>query len=162
METDPDQAKALMREAQAGATTSLTELRELVKGINPPVLNERGLIDAVRALALDSPLETAVSADVQLRLDPPIESALYFGVAELLTNAAKHAHATRARIFIIRDDTDIVVEVEDNGRGGAGVRAGGGLAGLHRRLAVFDGTLEITSPAGGPTRARMMLPCASL
>lgn len=162
METDPDQAKALMREARAGATTSLTELRELVKGINPPVLSERGLIDAVRALALDSPLETAVSADVQLRLDPPIESALYFGVAELLTNAVKHAHATRARISIARDDTGIVVEVEDNGRGGAGVRAGGGLAGLHRRLAVFDGALEITSPAGGPTRARMVLPCASL
>ncbi|MEU4232493.1 histidine kinase [Nonomuraea sp. NPDC026600] len=162
METDPDQAKALMREARAGATTSLTELRELVKGINPPVLNERGLIDAVRALALDSPLETAVSADVQLRMDPPIESALYFGVAELLTNAVKHAHATRARITIARDDTGIVVQVEDNGRGGADVRAGGGLAGLHRRLAVFDGTLEITSPAGGPTHARMMLPCASL
>ncbi|MFD1542404.1 sensor histidine kinase [Nonomuraea guangzhouensis] len=162
METDPDQAKALMREARAGATTSLTELRELVKGINPPVLTERGLIDAVRALALDSPLETTVSADVQPRLEPPIESALYFAVAELLTNAVKHAHATRARISIARDDTGIVVEVEDNGRGGAGVRAGGGLDGLHRRLAVFDGTLEITSPAGGPTRARMVVPCASL
>ncbi|MEU7859580.1 sensor histidine kinase [Nonomuraea sp. NPDC049141] len=162
METDPDQAKALMREARAGATTSLTELRELVKGINPPVLTERGLVDAVRALALDSPLETAVSTDVQLRLDPPIESALYFGVAELLTNAVKHAHATRARISIARDDTGVVVEVEDNGRGGADVRPGGGLAGLHRRLAVFDGALEVTSPEGGPTRARMVVPCASL
>ncbi|MFI0714486.1 sensor histidine kinase [Streptomyces inhibens] len=161
METDPDQAKALMREARAGAATSLTELRELVKGINPPVLNDRGLIDAVRALALDSPLETAVSADVQLRLDPPIESALYFGIAELLTNAAKHAYATRARISIARDDTGIVVDVEDNGRGGADVRADGGLAGLRRRLAVFDGTLEIASPAGGPTRVRMMVPCES-
>ncbi|MGP8296703.1 sensor histidine kinase [Streptomyces inhibens] len=159
METDPDQAKALMREARVGAATSLTELRELVKGINPPVLNDRGLIDAVRALALDSPLETAVNADVQLRLDPPIESALYFGSAELLTNAAKHAHATRARISIARDDTGIVVDVEDNGRGGAEVRADGGLAGLRRRLAVFDGTLEIASPAGGPTRVRMMVPC---
>ncbi|REK84400.1 sensor histidine kinase [Streptomyces inhibens] len=161
METDPDQAKALMREARVGAATSLTELRELVKGINPPVLNDRGLIDAVRALALDSPLETTVSADVQLRLDPPIESALYFGTAELLTNAAKHAHATRVRISIARDDTGIVVDVEDNGRGGADVRADGGLAGLRRRLAVFDGTLEIDSPAGGPTRVRMMVPCES-
>ncbi|MEV1171783.1 histidine kinase [Nonomuraea sp. NPDC049784] len=162
METDPDQAKALLREARAGAATSLTELRELVKGISPPVLNERGLIDAVRALALDSPLEAAVSADVQLRLDPPIESAVYFGIAELLTNAIKHAHATRARISIARDDTGIVVDVEDNGRGGAGMRAGGGLDGLRRRLAVFDGTLEITSPAGGPTRVRMVVPCESL
>ncbi|MER6951586.1 histidine kinase [Nonomuraea sp. NPDC000554] len=162
METDPDQAKALLREARVGAATSLTELRELVKGINPPVLNERGLIDAVRALALDSPLEAAVSADVQLRLDPPIESAVYFGVAELLTNAVKHAHATLARISITRDDTDLVVDVEDNGRGGASARAGGGLAGLRRRLAVFDGTLEIDSPAGGPTRVRMVVPCESL
>ncbi|MEV6158006.1 sensor histidine kinase [Nonomuraea sp. NPDC052129] len=162
METNPDQAKALMREARVGAATSLTELRELVKGINPPVLNERGLVDAVRALALDSPLEATVSTDLQLRLDPPIESAVYFGVAELLTNAAKHAHATRARISIARDDTGIVVDVEDNGRGGADMSAGGGLAGLRRRLAAFDGTLEITSPAGGPTCVRMVVPCESL
>ncbi len=161
METDPDQARTLMREARAGATASLTELRELVQGINPPVLNDRGLIDAVRALALDSPLEAAVSAGLQLRLDPPIESALYFAIAELLTNAVKHAHATRARISITQDDTGIVIDVEDNGRGGADIRAGGGLAGLRRRLAVFDGTLEITSPAGGPTRVRMMVPCES-
>ncbi|WP_158883360.1 sensor histidine kinase [Amycolatopsis anabasis] len=162
METDPEQAKALLREARAGATTSLTELRELVQGINPPVLNERGLVDAVRALALDSPLEAAVHADAPLSLDPPIETAVYFGIAELLTNAVKHAHATRARISLARDETGLVVEVEDNGRGGAEVHSGGGLDGLRRRLAVFDGTFEITSPAGGPTRARMMVPCESL
>ncbi|WP_433250664.1 sensor histidine kinase [Streptosporangium sp. CA-135522] len=162
METNPDQARALMREARVGAATSLTELRDLVKGISPPVLNERGLVDAVRALGLDSPLEATVDADVQLRLDPPIESALYFGIAELLTNAAKHAHASRARISIARDDTAVIVDVEDNGRGGAGVNAGGGLDGLRRRLAAFDGTVEITSPAGGPTRVRMVVPCESL
>ncbi|MFD4764548.1 sensor histidine kinase [Streptomyces sp. NPDC058439] len=162
METDPDQARTLMREARAGATASLTELRELVQGINPPVLNDRGLIDAVRGLALDSPLEAAVSADLQLSLDPPIESALYFAIAELLTNAVKHARATQARISITQDDTGIVIDVEDNGRGGAGLRADGGLAGLRRRLAVFDGALGITSPEGGPTRVRMMVPCESL
>ncbi|MGW2628292.1 sensor histidine kinase [Streptomyces chattanoogensis] len=162
METDPGQARALMREARAGAATSLTELRELVRGINPPVLNERGLVDAVRALALDSPLETEVSAGLRLRLDPPIESAVYFGIAELLTNTVKHARATRAQISLTRNDTGLVVDVEDNGRGGAVVRAGGGLAGLRRRLAVFDGTLEIISPAGGPTCARMVVPCESL
>ncbi|MEU6427225.1 histidine kinase [Microbispora sp. NPDC046973] len=161
METDPGRAKGLLREARAGAATSLTELRDLVKGISPPVLTERGLVDAVRALALDSPLEAAVSADLGLRLDPPIESALYFGVAELLANAAKHARATRARISITGDGTGIVVDVEDDGGGGAGMRAGGGLDGLRRRLAVFDGTLEITSPAGGPTRVRMAVPCES-
>ncbi|MFF4623800.1 ATP-binding protein [Nonomuraea jabiensis] len=110
-----------------------------------------------------------MSADVRLRLDPPVESAVYFGVAELLTNAVKHARATRARISIARDgtgivvdvDVDVDVDVEDDGRGGASASAGGGLAGLRRRLAVFDGTVEITSPAGGPTRVRMVVPCES-
>ena len=191
MATDPDRARALMREARAGAATSLTELRDLVRGINPPVLNDRGLVDAVRAFALDCPLETTVDADAAIDaaidtaidadvstalapgLDPPIESALYFGTVELLTNAVKHAHATHARISLTRDHTHITVEVEDNGRGGAtattatdtatatAAGSGGGLTGLRRRLAAFDGTLEITSPAGGPTRARMTVPCES-
>ncbi|WP_328322400.1 histidine kinase [Kribbella sp. NBC_00382] len=161
METDPDQAKALMREARAGAATSLTELRELVQGINPPVLNERGLVDAVRALALDSPLEVTVSAAGRLTLDPPIESALYFAVAELLTNATKHARATSVRINLTRTST-LIVEVSDNGKGGASARRGGGLDGLQRRLAVFDGVCEITSPPGGPTMVRMVVPCESL
>ncbi|AQZ66502.1 two-component sensor histidine kinase [[Actinomadura] parvosata subsp. kistnae] len=162
METDPDQARALLRDARAGAATSLTELRELVRGISPPVLNERGLADAVRALAMDSPLETVVTADLPRRLDPPIESALYFGIAELLTNAAKHAAATRAHVSITQQDTSVTVDVEDDGRGGAHASSGGGLSGLRRRLAAFDGSLEITSPDGGPTRVRMVLPCASL
>ncbi|SDK42475.1 Histidine kinase-, DNA gyrase B-, and HSP90-like ATPase [Nonomuraea maritima] len=162
MENDPDQAKALMREARGGAAASLAELRELVKGISPPVLNERGLVDAVRALALDVPLDVAVSADAGLRLDPPIEAAFYFGVAELLTNAVRHAQPSRARISLSQDGGDLIVEVEDDGRGGAEVRADGGLAGLRRRLAIFDGTLELSSPPGGPTRVRMALPCDSL
>ncbi|MFF3002936.1 sensor histidine kinase [Kitasatospora sp. NPDC057940] len=166
MEREPDQARALMRDAQAGATASLAELRDLIRGISPPVLSERGLVDAVRALALDVPLEVAVSADAPLSLDPPIESAVYFGVAELLTNAVRHAGASGVRVSLTRDGTGVaavvVAEVEDDGRGGAGVRAGGGLAGLRRRLAAFDGTLEVTSPSGGPTRVRMTVPCESL
>ncbi|MFH8570040.1 sensor histidine kinase [Streptomyces sp. NPDC017993] len=161
METDPGGAKALMRDAQAGATASLAELRELIRGISPPVLTERGLVDAVRALALNIPLDAAVSADAPLRLEPPIESAIYFGISELLTNAVRHAQASRAHISLTQDDTGIIAEVEDDGRGGADVRADGGLAGLRRRLAVFDGTLEITSPPGGPTHVRMAVPCAS-
>ncbi|MER5203736.1 sensor histidine kinase [Streptomyces sp. NPDC002825] len=161
METDPERAKALMKEARAGATASLTELRELVRGINPPVLSDRGLVDALRALALDSPLDVTVEADLPHRPDPPVESALYFAVAELLSNAVKHAGATRVRISLARRETGIRIEVEDDGHGGARVRDGGGLAGLRRRLAVFDGTLEIDSPAGGPTRATLEVPCAS-
>ncbi|MFD7556156.1 sensor histidine kinase [Streptomyces sp. NPDC059835] len=161
METDPGRARALMRDARAGAGASLAELRDLIRGISPPVLTERGLVDAVRALALDVPLDVTVCADTALRLDPPIESALYFGIAELLTNAVKHGRGRRARVALVRDGTGVVAEVEDDGRGGADVRAGGGLAGLRRRLAVFDGTLEITSPAGGPTCVRMAVPCES-
>ncbi|MEV0804612.1 histidine kinase [Kribbella sp. NPDC050281] len=162
METDPRAAKALLKDARVGAATSLSELRELVRGINPPVLNERGLVDAVRALAMDTPLETTVTAGGELRLDPPIESALYFGIAELLTNAVKHAQADHAEIAISHDGTGIVVLIEDDGRGGARIEDAGGLAGLRRRLAAFDGTLELTSPNGGPTRARMTMPCESL
>jgi signal transduction histidine kinase len=162
MATDPDGAKALMREARDGAAASLSELRELVRGISPPVLNERGLVDAVRALALDSPIEVAVEADLPGRLDPPIESAVYFGTVELVTNAAKHAQANRVRIAIARAGADLVVEVRDDGRGGAQARPGGGLAGLRRRLEVFDGTLSIESPTGGPTLATMVVPCESL
>lgn len=162
MDTDPVRARALMRDAQAGAVASLTELRELIRGIAPPVLSERGLAEAVRALALDSPLEVTVDADLPPSLDPPIEAAVYFGIAELLTNAAKHARASRARISLARTGTGLVVEVRDDGRGGAEVRPDGGLAGLRRRLSVFDGTMEITSPPGGPTLAVMMVPCESL
>ncbi|MFF0435689.1 sensor histidine kinase [Streptomyces sp. NPDC004327] len=168
METRPEQARALLKDARAGAAASLAELRELVRGISPPVLSERGLVDAVRALALDVPLDVtvtaaqtaAVDAESAPRPEPPIESAVYFGVAELLTNAVKHGRATRARVTLTRDDQGIVAEIEDDGRGGAGLRPGGGLDGLRRRLAVFDGTLEITSPTGGPTRVRMAVPCA--
>ncbi|UKL05450.1 sensor histidine kinase [Streptomyces sp. NBU3104] len=160
METDPDRARAAMREAQEQAAASLAELRTLVRGIYPPVLTERGLVDAVRALALDVPLEIEVSAGPGPRLEPPLESALYFGVAELLANAVKHARAGRVEVTLVRTGTLAVAEVADDGGGGASVREGGGLAGLRRRLAVFDGTLEISSPPGGPTHVRMAVPCA--
>ena len=155
LRTNPEQAVELLREARAGAAASLSELRDLVKGISPPLLTERGLVDAVRALALDSPLETVVVASVA-RLDPPIESALYFAIAELLTNVAKHAHATTARISLAHEAAALVVEVTDDGRGG--VVEAGGLSGLRRRIAAFDGRLDITSPPGGPTLARIVLP----
>ncbi|WP_037366675.1 sensor histidine kinase [Amycolatopsis orientalis] len=161
METNPEQAKELLRDARAGAATSLTELRELVRGISPPVLNERGLVDAVRAMAMDMPVDVTVEADLPHPLDPPIESALYFGIAELLANAVKHARAAHVRISLRWQGDRLCAEVEDDGSGGAGIRPDGGLAGLRRRLAVFDGTLELTSPEGGPTRAWMMVPCAS-
>jgi signal transduction histidine kinase len=161
VERDPEQAKALMREAQAGAKASLAELRGLIQGISPPVLTERGLVDAVRALALDLRLAVTVEAESPVRVDAPIESAVYFGVAELLANALKHGRATRAGVTFRQDELGLVVEVEDDGSGGVRERPGCGLAGLRRRLGAFDGTLEITSPPGGPTHVRMTVPCES-
>jgi signal transduction histidine kinase len=163
LDADPERARALMREAQAGAKASLAELRELIQGIAPPVLSERGFVDAVRALALDLPLKVAVEVDAEepLRMDPPIEAAAYFGIAELLTNTAKHARASRARVRVTHKEHALTVEVWDDGRGGITPRPDGGLAGLRRRLGTFDGTLEITSPPGGPSSAVMMVPCES-
>lgn len=161
MDTDPDGAKTLLRDARAGASASLTELRELVRGITPPVLSERGLVDGIRALALDSPLDVSVNSILYERVEMPVESALYFATSELLANATKHAAATRVDIRIGEDDADIVIEVEDNGHGGATLEPEGGLSGLQRRLAVFDGTLTVDSPTGGPTRATIMVPCES-
>ena len=163
VDRDPEQAKALLREARATTTTALRELRDLVRGITPPVLSERGLTDALRALALDTPLPVTVRAGpgFDTRLDAPIESALYFGTAELLTNAVKHAHASRVTIHLYRQRNNIVVDVADDGCGNATPSTTGGLAGLRRRLAVFDGTLSLDSPAGGPTCARMVVPWTS-
>lgn len=161
MDTDPERAKALMREAREGTSNSLTELRELVRGVNPPVLVERGAVEAIRALALDSPLHVHVDAPDRLRLDTPIEAALYFGVAELLANASKHAPSARVRVQIRDRGTAIEIDVDDDGPGGATIRPGGGLDGIRQRLSAFDGTLTVSSPPGGPTRMRMAMPCVS-
>jgi signal transduction histidine kinase len=163
VDSDPEQVKALLREAKASTSAALSELRELVRGINPPVLSERGLVDAIRAVALDSPLTATVEVGpgLESRPDAPIESALYFGVSELLTNTIKHARATETLIRIHRETGNIVVEVVDDGSGGATIVADGGLAGLRRRLAVFDGTLAVDSPPGGPTQTRMVVPWTS-
>jgi signal transduction histidine kinase len=160
---DPGQAKALLREATATATTALRELRDLVRGITPPVLAERGLTDALRALALDTPLPVSVEAGAGLdgRLDTPVESALYFGTAELLTNAVKHARASRVTIRLSPQPGNLLIEVTDDGCGNATLSPAGGLAGLARRLAMFDGTLSLDSAAGGPTRATMAVPWTS-
>jgi signal transduction histidine kinase len=163
IDRDPAQAKALLGEARVTITTALRELRELVRGISPPVLSERGLTDALRALALDTPLPVSVHADpgFDTGLDVPIESALYFGTAELLTNVVKHADASRVTIRLCRHRDAVVIEVTDDGRGDATPSATGGLAGLRRRLAVFDGTLSVVSPPCGPTHVRMVVPWTS-
>jgi signal transduction histidine kinase len=157
--SDPDAAGELLAEAREATSLALAELRDLVRGIHPPVLADRGLDGAVRALALASALRVDVSIDLPGRPPAPVESAVYFAVAETLTNAAKHSGAVSAWVRVAYVDGRLSVMVGDNGLGGASQPSGGGLHGIERRLAAFDGTMMITSPIGGPTIVTMELPC---
>ncbi|MFE7525931.1 sensor histidine kinase [Kitasatospora sp. NPDC057542] len=159
IDRDPEQAKRVVTDAQENVTQALQELRDLVRGIHPPVLAERGLADGVRALALDVPLKVEVRAELPGRAEAPVESAVYFAVSEALTNAVKHGDARHATVHLAHAAGLLRVEVTDDGRGGADPGRGSGLRGIRRRLAAFDGTLTLTSPPGGPTRLIMELPC---
>jgi signal transduction histidine kinase len=160
LEAQPETARALLMDARENSAKALAEIRGLVRGIHPPVLADRGLPDAVRALALDTPQAVRVHSDLAGRLPAPVESAVYFAVSELLVNVAKHADARQARVDIRHDDGTLVITVADDGHGGADPDAGTGLRGVSRRLAAFDGELTIDSPPGGPTRISLELPCA--
>ncbi|MEV7234691.1 sensor domain-containing protein [Streptomyces sp. NPDC051020] len=159
IEKDPAQAKKLLATARESSAAALTELRDLVRGIHPPVLAERGLGDAVRALALRLPIEAEVEVELAGRAEAPVESAAYFAVSEALTNAAKHSGADRLQVDIHHADSMLRISVTDNGRGGATVGAGSGLSGIERRLGTFDGIMAVSSPAGGPTMVTMEIPC---
>ncbi|MET8646440.1 sensor histidine kinase [Streptomyces sp. NPDC004096] len=163
MARDPRAAARLLSEARESTTTALVELRDLVRGIHPPVLADRGLDGAIQALALANPVPTTVDIDIPGRLPAPVESAAYFAAAEALANAIKHAGAHHIAISLAyRTDGGglLLICVRDDGRGGARVEDGTGLRGIERRLAAFDGTLTVSSPDGGPTDVRMSLPCA--
>jgi signal transduction histidine kinase len=159
VDADPEAAKEILAGARASSVAALAELRSLVRGINPPVLVERGLVDAVRALALDAPVEVTVRGTLPSRPERPVESAIYFAVAELLANVAKHAHATQVTVELGHADRSLIASVTDDGTGGASASAGSGLAGIERRARAFGGRLEIDSPAGGPTRITVAVPC---
>jgi signal transduction histidine kinase len=159
LERDPERARILLSEARESSSKALTELRDLVRGIHPPVLAERGLGDAVRALAMASPLRTEVEVDMPGRIDAPVESAAYFAVSEILTNAAKHSGAQRVWLDLRHENGMLRISVTDDGRGGADLSGGTGLRGIERRLGTFDGVLALNSPAGGPTIVTMELPC---
>ncbi|MEU0083619.1 sensor histidine kinase [Streptomyces sp. NPDC006274] len=161
IEKDPAQAKELISKARESSAEALTELRDLVRGIHPPVLAERGLGDAVKALALRLPIPAEVEVGLPGRVDAPVESAAYFAVSESLTNAVKHSGADRVWVDITYTAGALRVSVTDNGRGGAVIGAGSGLSGVERRLGTFDGVLAVSSPAGGPTMVTMEIPCES-
>jgi signal transduction histidine kinase len=157
---DPEGARELVEKARAEAKLAMGELRDLARGIRPALLAERGLSEAIAALAARTPLPTSVEVDLDGRLPAPVELAAYFTVAEALTNAVKHAQAHSAKVRLWRDNGRLRIEVRDDGRGGADA-AGHGLDGLHKRLAALDGTLAIASPSGGPTVLYAEVPCAS-
>jgi signal transduction histidine kinase len=158
--TSPQAAVALVAEARTSSSLALAELRDLVRGIYPPVLADRGLADAVRALALDTPIRTQTDLDLPGRLESPVESACYFAVAESLANAARHSGARLVSIGMRHSAGMLRIEVTDDGAGGADPARGSGLAGIERRLSTFDGILAISSPPGGPTMIIMEVPCA--
>jgi signal transduction histidine kinase len=156
---DPARAGKLLAEARVGAEQALRELRDLARGIHPPVLADRGLEAAVAALANSTPMPVTLSVDVAERPSSAVESAAYFVVAEALANAAKHAHAAGVDIRIARTGELLELEVSDDGVGGAAPH-GAGLSGLRHRVEALDGSLRVTSPPGGPTTIRAELPCA--
>ncbi|MFJ8231287.1 sensor domain-containing protein [Streptomyces sp. NPDC094448] len=165
-ETNPELARKLLDDAQDQAEEALAELRHVVRGIHPPILTDRGLVGAVHALAAGSGLVVTVAVDgldahgdAGSRAPAAVEAAAYFVVAEALTNAAKHSGSASAAVRLARIPRGLAVSVSDEGTGGADESGGSGLAGIRRRVAALDGTVDMTSPAGGPTVIEVELPC---
>jgi signal transduction histidine kinase len=158
---DPDATRELIGEAREETLRALGDLRELVRGIGPSILRDRGLEAAIASLTAGRSQPVDVHVDVgEPRPSDVQEAAAYFVVAESLANAAKHSGASHVSVRVWRDAGDrIVVECTDDGRGGADPEAGGGLSGLAKRVAALDGTLSVTSPPGGPTTVRAEIPC---
>ncbi|MGK4583220.1 sensor histidine kinase [Kitasatospora sp. HPMI-4] len=159
MENDPEGARQLLAEARQSSAKALQELRDLVRGIHPPVLAERGLGDAVQALALDGAQSTEVTVSLPARPEASVEAAAYFCVSELLANAAKHSGAQQVWVDILFRAGQLRITVTDDGHGGAKPERGSGLRGIERRLGTFDGVMSLSSPPGGPTTITMELPC---
>ena len=155
---DQPEVAQLVRRAREEAGAAIGELRDLARGIAPPVLADRGLAAAVEALARRSPIPVTVHASLLRRPLPVVENAAYFVVAEALTNAAKHAGGAPATVELTDRDGRLIVEVRDEGPGGADA-TGSGLMGLRHRVGALDGTLSVSSASGGGTRVRAELPC---
>ncbi|PXY32852.1 sensor histidine kinase [Prauserella muralis] len=160
VDSDPEALRALIAEAHSDAKLAVSELRDLARGIYPAVLADRGLDAALSAQAAKSPIHVDVEVDVDPRPPAAVETTAYFIVGETLANVAKHSGATAAAVKVWRAEDTVVVEVTDNGRGGAQMRPGGGLAGLADRAATIDGVISVVSPPGGPTVIRADLPCS--
>lgn len=157
--SDPEAARRMVSDARDTTTAALGELRSVVRGIHPPVLADRGLAGAVEALALDMALPVDVASSLSGRPPAPVESAVYFAVAECLANIGKHSGAQHAWIRLGHEAGMLRAEVGDDGHGGASADAGTGMRGVMRRLGAFDGTMMVSSPVGGPTIVSLEVPC---
>lgn len=155
----PDEARKVIDEAHREAKEAIAELNDLVRGLHPAVLEDRGLDAALSGLAARVPYPVRLRVDVDERPAPTVESVAYFVVSEALTNATKHARATCAEVTVKRIGKMLQVNITDNGTGGADSSAGTGLSGLAKRVRSVDGTFLISSPAGGPTTIAVELPC---
>jgi signal transduction histidine kinase len=159
-ETDPERARELVTDAHDEAKAALADLRGLVRGIHPAILTDRGLDAALSAVVARSPVPVTLNVDVTPRPPAAVESTAYFVVSEALVNVAKHAHATKATVTIVRQGDRLVAEVTDDGIGGADAN-GEGLRGLADRVSALGGRMHVLSPGGGPTTVMVELPCAS-
>ncbi|HKG03836.1 MAG TPA: sensor histidine kinase [Conexibacter sp.] len=157
LDSDPAQARELLAEARGEARTALTELRDLARGIHPPILADRGLEAAITSIAARSPLAVSIEADLPSRPPAAVEGAAYFVVTEALANATKHSGAHAVLVRLALRDGLLVVEVADDGSGGADAQ-GSGLVGLRRRVEALDGTLSVVSPPGGGTTLHAEIP----
>ncbi|MET9372925.1 sensor histidine kinase [Streptomyces sp. NPDC003035] len=155
---DPRAAAQMVEEAHGEVKTALRELRDLARGIHPAVLTDRGLNAALSSIAARCTVPVSVEVDLPARPVPAIEGIAYFTVSELLQNVSKHSGARRAWVDVWRAGDRLMLQVRDDGRGGADVAAGRGLAGLTERLDAVDGILAVDSPAGGPTTVTAELP----
>ncbi len=161
LQRDPARADEILGKAQDAAEQALGELRTVVRGILPPVLDDRGLAGALDGLAASCAVPCRLDVQVPVRCAASVEATAYFVVAEALTNVVKHSGATAVAVTVRRERERLWVTVEDDGRGGAEEGAGSGLTGIRRRVEAYDGRLALTSPPGGPTRMRVELPCGS-
>jgi signal transduction histidine kinase len=163
IESDPEAARQLVLDGQEQARQALAELRDLVRGIAPAILLDRGLVPALESIAARGPVPATIQSDLGPgeRLPAAVERAAYFVVAEALANVAKHSRAHRCEVRCRREGPQLVVEVWDDGVGGAAIETGGGLAGLASRVAGVDGTFAVSSPDQGGTLVRAALPISA-
>jgi signal transduction histidine kinase len=154
-----DEAAELVRGAHEDAKQALVEIRDLARGIHPAVLTDRGLDAALSALAARSPVPVSLASEIGERPPEAVEAAAYFVVSEALANVARHSGAERAAVSVVRAGGILVVEVRDDGKGGASPNGGSGLTGLEERVGALGGTLVVESPPGGPTSITAVIPC---